>query len=313
MTQAMSRPTLGTHHVLTLTSMKGGVGKTTISAMLARYAVGRDPHPVVLLDLDPQAGLSSILLGGSIEGPTVADILQAESRGMPTRAMFLEAIRPSRFDDRILVIPSNASLAQFGSSVTLEYPALLASVLDEAPIPNGTLVIVDTGSGPGLVSLGIHAADTLVIPIMFSQQTARPTINTLMLARQIGCSHGALAPVGMGKTQWESKELNRWRKQLLQDETLAGMGFGVLPSLPFSKTIVRGRWRYGAFPRRHVPFFEAILDFVQEVGPQGRTDSAGASDVGKAPRGTTSASLGRAVPVHEDAYSLAGEGVAGGR
>jgi hypothetical protein len=97
---------------------------------------------------------------------------------------------------------------------------------------------------------------------MFSQQTARPTINTLMLASSAAGSRGALAPVGMGNTKWENRELERWRKQLLGDETLDAMGFSVLPPLPYSRTIVRGRWRYGAFPQRFEPFFEALYSLA---------------------------------------------------
>lgn len=46
-------------------NMKGGVGKTTIAAMLARYAT-RSPmsRKVLAIDLDPQANLSQALMGG---------------------------------------------------------------------------------------------------------------------------------------------------------------------------------------------------------------------------------------------------------
>ena len=49
--------------VVTVTSMKGGVGKTTIAAMLARYLTLKDQNIIVVVDMDPQGGASSILLG----------------------------------------------------------------------------------------------------------------------------------------------------------------------------------------------------------------------------------------------------------
>ena len=48
--------------VLTVTSMKGGVGKTTIAAMLSRYIADNRDVRVLIVDMDPQGGMSSILL-----------------------------------------------------------------------------------------------------------------------------------------------------------------------------------------------------------------------------------------------------------
>jgi hypothetical protein len=251
--------------ILTITSMKGGVGKTTISAMLARYAIDAAPHPVLVVDLDPQAGISSLLLGGKIRGPTTADVLDSETRGTSSVGLFQEAVRPSRYSDQILVVPSGADLARFAAAGNSNPPDLLARAFQGAPIPANTLVIVDTGTSPGLVRLGIPAASVIVIPIMLSQQTARPTINTLVLASRAAGCRGALAPVGMGKTQWENRELDRWREQLLGDQALAAMGFGVLPPLPHSKTIVRGRWRNGTFPQRFEPFFDALYSLAVDI------------------------------------------------
>lgn len=251
-----------TLQILTVTSMKGGVGKTTISAMLARNAIDVAPHPVLVVDLDPQAGISSLLLGGKISGPTISDVLDSEAHRITSAGLFQEAVRRSRYSDQILVVPSGADLTRFATTNSPTPSNLLAQALWTAPVPENILVIVDTGTSPGLVRLGIAAASAIVIPIMFSQQTARPTINTLVLASRAAGCRGALAPVGMGKTQWENRELDRWREQLLGDQALVTMGFGVLPPLPYSKTIVRGRWRYGTFPQRFEPFFDALYSLA---------------------------------------------------
>jgi hypothetical protein len=292
--------------ILTVTSMKGGVGKTTLSAMLARYAIDVAPHPVLVVDLDPQAGISSLLLGGKINGPTIADVLDSETRGTSSVGLFQEAVRPSRYSDQILVVPSGAALARFATTNSPTPPNLLARALRTAPIPENTLVIVDTGTSPGLVRLGIAAASTIVVPIMFSQQTARPTINTLMLASRAAGCRGALAPVGMGKTQWENRELDRWREQLLGDQALVAMGFGVLPPLSHSKAIVRGRWRYGTFPQRFEPFFDALY-FLAVDGQRMR--SIQDSSEPRSPSAVERSSSGAEIPLSKQKEHFASEGL----
>jgi hypothetical protein len=274
--------------------------------MLARFAIDVAPHSVLVIDLDPQAGISSLLLGGKIQGPTIADILVSESHGTSSAGLFQEAVRPSRHSDQVLVVPSGAALARFATANSLIPPNLLVQALRTAPIPENTLIVVDTGTSPGLVRLGIAAASAIVIPIMFSQQTARPTINTLMLASRAAGCRGALAPVGMGKTQWENRELDRWREQLLGDQALVAMGFGVLPPLPHSKTIVRGRWRYGTFPQRFEPFFDALYALAVDGK---RIGSSQDPIKPSTPPEVERSSEGPDIPVREKMGHLAPEGL----
>ena len=49
---------------LSVINMKGGVGRTTIAALLARYAAQDSRREVLAIDLDPQANLSQALMGG---------------------------------------------------------------------------------------------------------------------------------------------------------------------------------------------------------------------------------------------------------
>lgn len=48
---------------ISVINMKGGVGKTTIAALLARYAARDLRRQVLAIDLDPQANLSQALMG----------------------------------------------------------------------------------------------------------------------------------------------------------------------------------------------------------------------------------------------------------
>jgi len=92
----------------------------------------------------------------------------------------------------------------------------LKYALESAPFPENTVLIIDTGTHPTLVEMGIVAADVVLIPVMLSQQTAKPTINTLK----------------------------------------------VLTGIPYSRTILRGRWRYGTFPKKFIPVMDEICQFI---------------------------------------------------
>ena len=48
---------------ISVINMKGGVGKTTIAALLSRYAAQSLGRQVLAIDLDPQANLSQALMG----------------------------------------------------------------------------------------------------------------------------------------------------------------------------------------------------------------------------------------------------------
>ncbi len=258
--------------VVTVTSMKGGVGKTTIAAMLARYLADREDLEIVVIDMDPQGGASSILLGGQIDPPTLVDVLRLEVEGIPSGELMSEAARRSRHDERIFVVPGDADLADLANA----NPPLrsLNYSLESATLPDNTIVIIDTGTHPSLVAIGIVAADIVLIPVMLSQQTARPTINTLKVALHNHQRKGALIPIGIGNANWEARELERWQRKLRASEALIAMGFEVLPGLPYSRIILRGRWRYGKFPKR----FESTMDGICQFIFQGSTEEAEARE-----------------------------------
>ena len=103
---------------LSVINMKGGVGKTTIAALLARYAA-RMGRTVLAIDLDPQANLSQALMGDSygrflqdrlpsivelfngyqppVDTATTVSSLDVSSLNYPTNSPNLRVI-PSRFD-----------------------------------------------------------------------------------------------------------------------------------------------------------------------------------------------------------------------
>jgi len=65
--------------IITVGNLKGGVGKTTIAANLAAHYAYQGKH-VLLIDLDFQGSLSSMMLDGGIPAPSTAHQASAASR-----------------------------------------------------------------------------------------------------------------------------------------------------------------------------------------------------------------------------------------
>ena len=66
-------------HVLSVSSLKGGVGKTTVALGLASAALNRGINTLVI-DLDPQCDATSGLAAPSDQGYSVAEVLQTGKR-----------------------------------------------------------------------------------------------------------------------------------------------------------------------------------------------------------------------------------------
>jgi chromosome partitioning protein len=129
---------------IVITSLKGGVGKSTTSIYLAAAAVERGYDPVTLIDADPQASSAEWLETWPVPGITV---VEAPSERTATRAM----IR----NESLAVVdtpPGNERVAQaavaLASAVVIptraggvEYSRVLATIeLIPARIPRGVVI-----------------------------------------------------------------------------------------------------------------------------------------------------------------------------
>lgn len=268
--------------ILTVTNLKGGVGKTTLSSMLALYAASQLEKDVLLIDMDPQAGTSSLLLGGNIEGITISDALEQALDGNPPEEMMQAAIRQSPTHPRIRVIPADRRLTNFAANGA---PVdLLNYAIQSLSLPETVLVIVDTGTSPALVSMGMVASDGILVPMTMSRQTVRPTANTLSyLIRQKRDLVG-IVPVGAGEsTGWGQEVLASWRARLSAIPEIANGGGEVFPPLAHSNTIVRGNWISGKIPEKFLPTLSRIFQKIELEQPAEQVEQTAA---GAAPEGT---------------------------
>jgi cellulose biosynthesis protein BcsQ len=85
-------------HVLSVSSLKGGVGKTTVALGLASAALNRGLNTLVI-DLDPQCDATSGLAAPSDQGFSVAEVLQTGKVATLKRAIVPSAwFRDSKMD-----------------------------------------------------------------------------------------------------------------------------------------------------------------------------------------------------------------------
>ena len=69
---------------------------------------------------------------------------------------------------------------------------------------------------------------------------------------------GGIIPLMTGEAGWEIEQIEGWRNKLLQSEALQAMGVEVMQSMPSSKLVPRGKWRWGKLPRTILPTLDEI-------------------------------------------------------
>lgn len=140
-------------------SIKGGTAKSTTTLNIAA-GLARSGSRVLVLDLDPQANASHVLLGGEpARRPTIADVLLGDAEAE-------SAIVPTAWD-RVSVMPSDASLADATAALTNEVGRERRLRLAMARAGRGyDYVLIDTAPTRSVVSTNVlNYAREIVVPI----------------------------------------------------------------------------------------------------------------------------------------------------
>lgn len=152
-----------TAHVLTVLNLKGGVGKTHTSWVLASVAQEREQR-ILLIDLDTQGNLSKSFLDQPHPGETVASLFdpsaEVDARSLVQRTLF----------SHIDVIPSSAALAPFDESDQKKWEQTDGhlSLLDavQSLRRHYDLIVFDCPPRLSLVSFAaLCAADHVIVPL----------------------------------------------------------------------------------------------------------------------------------------------------
>lgn len=155
---------------IALINQKGGVGKTSTAVNLGASLASRGQR-VLLLDLDPQANLSSWLLGDTpdLQTDTISEVLKGEVK-------ILDAITPTTVPGLDLV-PADLRLADTEKLMSTEYGAesILKTAIEDADFtldpddPSYDLydyVLVDCPPSISLLTLNVMTfVDELIVPV----------------------------------------------------------------------------------------------------------------------------------------------------
>lgn len=175
---------------LSVTSIKGGVGKTTTSAMLgltfARYRADR----TVVMDANPHAGTLAERLLGERVMPTLRDLVNAEMRSRAARGQGLP--EPSQIHqylgqvDRLMVAASEQD-----SDVSEAFGELQYSTAQEVLKRVFDLIITDSGTGMKHSAMRgtLEATDRLLVVAAPRFDAARRAAKTLDEVYARGYAH----------------------------------------------------------------------------------------------------------------------------
>jgi chromosome partitioning protein len=144
--------TSGALPALVVYSEKGGVGKTTLTALMAMAAATAGLN-VAAVDMDPRATLTEVMRAEFAPGMTVDAILAAED----PEGWAAELLVPSAWHPRLRVLPSERSLGNREGARVDHAEHRLATALTGV---DADLVIVDTPPRPG----GVLVLSALAVP-----------------------------------------------------------------------------------------------------------------------------------------------------
>ena len=174
-------------------NMKGGVGKTTIAALLARYAARDKGLKTLAIDLDPQANLSQVLMGEfryktfiERRGPSIVEIFEGyvpPSSDNPSPSP-LEAKSVAReISPNLHVIPSRFDFSDHLVRSIGTDPRVLAKLIADS-FQDKELVIIDCAPTESIFTkTAYHASRYILVPV---KPEFLATIGFPMLSRSLG-------------------------------------------------------------------------------------------------------------------------------
>ena len=159
-------------------NMKGGVGKTTIAALLGRYASIRLSLNVVMIDLDPQANLSQAFMGERYrkflrdKEPSVVEIFKgirppAPSASSPTRLKIKDVlVKGTRLGgSNLRLVPSRFDFSDTLMDAIRVDPNVLAHLVSKE-FQGKDLVLIDCAPTESILTrVAYQASRYVLVPV----------------------------------------------------------------------------------------------------------------------------------------------------
>lgn len=226
--------------IITIASLKGGVGKTTTTYALAAAAAASGLQ-VVTIDLDPTGGLSNVLEKAK-RSVTIADVLHG-------RVGITEALVHHPLGIR--TVPGHRSL-NHEPLHEQQLRSILAPILDDADV-----VFLDTHPHEPSLLGPMAAADRIVIPTALDLLSLRAAALTVGVARELDVIDRIRGIVVSNA----KRPLSRLTESLLFGLTANGLAFETV--LWFSSGWVAATSGRGELPDPHL--LDEAKRLLQEV------------------------------------------------
>ena len=166
--------------IISIANQKGGVGKTTTTLNLGTALALKD-FKVLLIDLDPQANLSSYLGFEGDGNPTISNLmLSIAKNNQITSEDFQGCIRRS-FENKIDFIPSDINLASCETFLmnALSRETVMKRILKQEFILKYDYVLIDCLPSLGILLINaLTASNSVIIPVQ-TQKFAYEGLNSL--------------------------------------------------------------------------------------------------------------------------------------
>ena len=160
-------------------NLKGGVGKTTVAALLGRHAV-RLGLKVLAVDMDPQANLSQAYMSSSYRkfldssSPSIVEVFSGmhppgPQKPSPTKLKIEDAvnriIRPGRTDAHLDLIPSRFDFSRNLTESLKPDPRVLAMCIADH-FQEKDLILIDCAPTESVFTLAAyHASRFVLVPV----------------------------------------------------------------------------------------------------------------------------------------------------
>lgn len=213
--------------IITITSRKGGAGKTAITSILARYLTEIEGKQVLVVDFDGRGGITSLFHHDPITAatPSIVELLLEAAQQRDLTEIFSQAAiqintnSSLNWEDNggaLYLLPSKPILDDF---LTQRNSTLLKTALNNLNLPQECIIFIDSGPDHQNITMSIAASDIVFVPMVLSKQDVHPTVETLRYIHREQKNSGnavlgALIVNRVGDTQWEESYITNYQKLL---------------------------------------------------------------------------------------------------
>ncbi len=173
--------------VISVANQKGGVGKTTTTLNLGT-ALALEGFRVMLIDLDPQANLSSYLGFEGDEKPTISNLMLSIACNQKIENEDFESCVRVSEENKISYIPSDINLANAETYLmnALSRETVLKRVLKQEYLEKYDYVIIDCLPSLGTLLINaLTASDNVIVPVQTQKFAFDGLKSLLQICNQI--------------------------------------------------------------------------------------------------------------------------------